>query len=253
MRRKEKWIGFDRRIELGWLDYAAGLVVDGAPGEEVKEGLMAFLQSLSYDPEETGSARPKTVRVILRIWGAPAPGLEGLHADCASLFPNASADGRMALHWAMSVAAYPFFLAHAELLGRLSALQGHASVPQVRRRIREEWGERETVERTSRYVLRSMVAWGVLDDREKGVYAAVRPARELSADVSAQVVRGILLGSGTEYLPVAQLMDHPAAFPFQLNLGLYELRRDPIFRVVSDHGREMVGVGGRGAADHVNS
>ena len=74
---------------------------DGASGEEVRDHLLRFLQSISHDPEESGSARPKTVRVILRIWGAPDAYLEEFNESCALLFETAGPSDRLALHWAV--------------------------------------------------------------------------------------------------------------------------------------------------------
>jgi len=242
--RSSAWIGFDRRIELGWLDFAASLAANGRPGHEIQEELLSFLQSLSFDPHEMGSARAKTARVILRIWGSPEPKLQRLHAACARMVPTASPDVRLALHWTMTVAAYPFFASHAELLGRLLGLQGTASAPQVRRRIREEWGDRSTVDRTSRHVLRSMVAWGVIEDSAKGVYSEVPASRVLPIEASLRLAEGILIASPREYLPLDRLLSNPLAFPFEPQLGLPELREEPNFRLVHDHGRHMVGIAG---------
>src|SRR5947209_6488434 len=90
-------------------------------------------------------------------------------------------DDHLAVHWGMSMAAYPFFGTVAEATGRLLRLQGSAGAAQVQRRTREQLGERETVARAARRILRCFLDWGVLEvSTEKGVYqaAAVRTVED---------------------------------------------------------------------------
>jgi len=57
----------------------------------------------------------------------------------------------------------------------LLALQDNVSASQIQRRIREQYGDRETVSRRVRYVIRGFVNWGVLTDtKQKGVYCQGR-------------------------------------------------------------------------------
>ena len=73
------------------------------------------------------------------------------------------------------MAVYPFWSSVATQVGRLLRLQGSAAAAQVQRRIREQYGERETVARRARYVLRSYLDWGVLQETgAPGVYRAAR-------------------------------------------------------------------------------
>ena len=64
----------------------------------------------------------------------------------------------------MALAAYPFWGAVAAQTGRLLRLQGTVAAAQVQRRIKEGYGERDTVSRAARRVLRSFIDWRVLTD-----------------------------------------------------------------------------------------
>jgi len=60
-------------------------------------------------------------------------------------------------------------------------LQGSAAAAHVQRRVREQYGERETVSRAARRVLRSYLDWGVLQETgAKGVYSAASFASRTS-------------------------------------------------------------------------
>ncbi len=243
MSRRDKWIGFDRRLELSWLDLAASKVAAGASPDELRDDLLSFLQSLSNDPAESGSARPKTIRVILRIWGSPEAELEGFNASCAELFPSSDADARLALHWAMTLAAYPYFHAHAHIIGRMLALQDTVSAAQIRRRIAEKWGDRSTVHRTSRHVVRTMVAWGVLSEAGKGEYRPAPRRPLIAGDGARNLFHAVLLNTRGKAVPWEQLLKHPALFPFDIQLGVRELERGGEIAVAQEGvGTVMVGL-----------
>ena len=78
---------------------------------------------------------------------------------------------RIAVHWGMAMAAYPFWGAVAAHTGRLLLLQGTAAAVHVQRRVKEDYGERETASRAARRVLRSFIDWDVLNETyDKGIY-----------------------------------------------------------------------------------
>lgn len=224
-------IGFDRKLELEWLDLSAAKAAAGASTEEVKEYLLSALDALAYSGEAPGSARAKTVRVLLRIWGGVGPELKPLHDRAIKLLPTIPPDQRLALHWAMTIAAYPFFADHAAVFGRLFPLQEMVSTAQIKRRIAEQWGDRSTVMRTSRHVVRTMVAWGVIEDAGKGSYVQAGSPRPVAPEVTQLLLEAVLLDSDQEALPLAKASKHPALFPFEVRLDVQQLRRSDHVRV----------------------
>lgn len=224
-------IGFDRKLELEWLDVTAAKAAEGASGDEVKEYLLSYLDSLSYGSEASGSARAKTARVLLRIWGGVRPEMKPPHDRALQLLPTIPPEQRLGLHWAMTIAAYPFFADHAAVLGRLFPLQETISAVQIKRRIAEQWGDRSTVMRTSRHVVRTMVAWGVIADAGKGTYVRAGDARPVTADVAQLLLEAVLLDSEEEALPLAKASQHPALFPFDVRLDAQQVRQSDRVRV----------------------
>lgn len=225
MSHKAHWIGFDRRIELSWLDFAAARVAQGATEQDVRQDLLDFLQSLSHDPHESGSARPKTARVILRIWGGSDSHLVSFAESCLRLLETATPSERLALHWAVTMAAYQYFFSHARVIGRVLGLQETISAEQIRKRIKEQWGDRSTVYRTSRYVVRSMVAWGALAECGKGVYSKRPSPHFVTAPVALKLIRAVLYNMSSRAMPLTQLVRHPALFPFEFGLDVADVSR----------------------------
>ena len=63
------------------------------------------------------------------------------------------------LHSAILSAAYPFWFNVATQTGRLLKLQEQITQHQIFNRLKEQYGDRETVSRNARYTIRSFVAW----------------------------------------------------------------------------------------------
>ena len=82
-----------------------------------------------------------------------------------------SRDARFLLNWGMTIAAYPFVGSVGEALGRLLKLQNEARRTDVQRRLREQYGDRDFVNRITRYVISSFLDWGVIaETKDGGVY-----------------------------------------------------------------------------------
>jgi hypothetical protein len=132
----------------------------------------------------------------------------------------------------MTIAAYPYFRDHASAVGTLLSLQERVTAPQVGRRIAANWGDRETVRRTSRHVLRTMVAWGVLSDVGKGAYKLAHDPRGVPWPLAELLMEAVLRGFDSHALPLSHLLGHPAIFPFTLAADIGAVRRSNRFSVV---------------------
>jgi hypothetical protein len=224
-------LGFDRKLDLDWLEMAAAKAAEGAQPSEIKEHLLQNLQTLSYENEASGSARAKTVRVILRIWGGVDTPLQPIHRRALDLLPNVAAEQRFALHWAMTCAAYPFFSDHAAVIGNLLTLHDQVTTNQITRRISDHWGDRSTVFRTSRHVVRTMVAWGAIRDSGKGAYSRGMQPLAISDDAGRILLEAVLLDSEQDALPLQQAGKQPALFPFSFEVDVGMLRGASQFRI----------------------
>jgi hypothetical protein len=121
------------------------------------------------------------------------------------------------IHWGMIMASYPFWGLVAETVGRLLRLQHTAGATQVQRRLREQLGERETVARAARRVLRSFVDWGVLTEtEEKGVYGPATARSIARNDLAVWLFEATLRAAGSKTTSLKLLGQAPALFPFEM-------------------------------------
>ena len=251
-------VGFSQRIRLEWLDYAADAVLAGNGADEVAAALRERLRErFALGDGRVSGNLDKAVAILVRVWAAPPEELRALRNEGLDLLRRAGADDRMPAHWCMCMAAYPFFGAVAEAAGRLLRLQGSVAAAQVQRRLRERLGERETVARAARRVLRAFIDWGVLiETGEKGVYRGA--ARRVVEDRAAAlwVLKAALSAGNAGPQPPSALLRAPRLFPFEVAPpSPAELEASPAFEIVP-HGLDRearLGLAETAQAPHARS
>jgi hypothetical protein len=224
-------IGFDRRLNLDWLDYVAALTNERKEPNEVRQDLVTFLDGKLAGADRSDSACGKAVRLLSRIWVNVNPEVVGLRDQALKLLPTASVDERLAIHWSLCLAGFEFFGDVASHAGRLAVLQGTFSLGQVLRRVYEDWGERSTLKFAVQRTLRSMAQWGaMLDDEAKGGYRLSPKRIAVDGAFASLLIEGLLTCRGGS-INIEQAIRHPALFPFTLDLGNHEIRQHPRFEI----------------------
>ncbi len=243
-------VGLSQRLRLEWLDEAAGLARAGRDRAQAWSALAEMLEEkVSVGGTSPRGNREKTITILMRIWCGPPPRLlplrdaglrlldgmrlaratkpaevmesAGLTEPAVTTEPAGTTEstGRLAVHWGMTMAAYPFWNAVATQVGRLLRLQGVATAAQVHRRVQEQYGERPTVVRATQRVVRSFVDWGILADTEtQGRYVAGEPCWVHAPALVAWLAEAALhIRDGEPAGPVRELLGQPGLFPFRVS------------------------------------
>ena len=220
MSKRHEAIGIKQVVRLEWYDYALDMLIDNMAPNKIREQLDQFirdrLQTGGYG-ERGEQTYTKAVTQIMKCWVTPDKQLMAIRDHALLYARNHQRDIRTALHWAMTISAYPFWHRVAEQTGRLLNLQESVTQKQIRFRCFESMGERSTVERSARRVIRSFVVWGVLKDSdEKGCYE-----KQPSIDIKDQNLIALLFEAVLYAIPEGKaalnlLMNSPALFPFEL-------------------------------------
>ncbi len=125
----------------------------------------------------------------------------------------------LAIHWGMITAVYPFWFNVAWQTGRLLTLQDQVTQAQIVHRLKEQYGDRSTISRYARYVIRSFVAWGVLKDAEaKGCYERSAPMNLADHSLIMLMFEAALHTTPEGQGALSLLLKHPAFFPFHLSV-----------------------------------
>ena len=218
--RRDNQVGFSQRIRLEWLQYTANLVLAGNSRDAIIVALDERLQeTLSVGSRVERGNRHKAITILTKVWMAVPPQLEALRDDGLGFLRHSDANDQTLVHWCMCMAVYPFFGMVAAVTGRVLRLQGKAGAAQVQRRLREQLGERETVARAARRILRLFVDWGVLlETGRPGLYrnAPKRPVNDPNLAVWA--ARAVLAAQRQQPQPVGPVLRGPQLFPFEIAL-----------------------------------
>ncbi len=162
--------------------------------------------------------------MLLHIWSQVPDPAVALRDRILPDFSDFDLADRLAAHWAMCMATYPFFLDVASNVGRLLSLQGEISLASLKRRLAERWGDRSLMPQATRKVVRSMVAWGALCDVKPGLYTHRASPMDIGTAASTLLVEAILVGGGQRSLAISDLERHPALFAFRISTSVGILR-----------------------------
>jgi hypothetical protein len=226
-------IGFDRFIPLDWA--AAALKVRAELG--TLDELNALLDAAGLGV----AARKKTRTVLNRLWLAPRPELADFAERGVAILKADPSVPIAALTWGMAIATYPFFGKVAELVGRLSALQGDCASAEVHRRMSEAYGEREGTYRMTNMVLQSQASWGAIDRVEKGKrLVRMKPIVVSDEQAVAWLVEAALRYVG-KAVSVSALSSQVVLYPFVLDQPLgYLVSKSPNLAVHSQGSSSQV-------------
>ena len=235
-------IGFSQPVELEWLNAAADWTAAGYPPEEIRRRLDELLATrIAVGTTSKKSSRYKRISILMTIWVTPRRELVDFRDHASKLLEPGSS--RIALHYAMLTATYPFFWSVASQVGRMLRLQDEISMTQVKRRCKEVLGERDTVAYAATRVVKTLVDLGLLKRGQKiGNYAA--PDRSITTEIAAV---GVLLEAGMlaekkRTTLLEGIITTPALFPFHIPTSR-ELARQQFSRLSisgGEHGGERV-------------
>jgi hypothetical protein len=213
---KRPLVGFSQRIQLEWLEQTAQLLLEGNSREQIHYALDELLKDkLSIGNSGKFGNRRNTICILLNIWVSVPKQLESLRDEGLEHLHRLPLDSHLPIHWGMTAVSYPFFGTVAEIVGRLLRLQGSVSAAQVQRRLCEQLGERETVVRAGRRVLRAFVDWSILQDtREKGIYQAAPSYFIADQQLRTWLVEAVLLANDVPAGNLRNVSQSPMLFPF---------------------------------------
>jgi len=211
-------IGFSQRVRLEWLEHTANLVLAGNDKVVVNDALQELLRNkVSVGGQGKRGNREKIVTILMKTWLTVPREFEALRDEGLNILQGLPRKNRITVHWGMALAAYPFWGAVAAHTGRLLRLQGRAAAFHIQRRVKEQYGERETASRAARRVLRSFIDWGVLHEtQDKGVYAQGIQYSIQDPRLVAWLVEASLHARVNGSAAIKDLLDSPSMFPFRL-------------------------------------
>lgn len=219
MGKRHEAIGIKQAIRFEWMQKAANLLLAGLDAKTIRQELHEFLtdrKGNGSEGERSEQTRTFVVDNLMKTWVSPDLLLVPFR-DAALAFLHKHPSMGIAVHWGMISAAYPFWFNVARQTGRLLALQDQVTHMQIINRLKEQYGDRQSVSRCAQYVIRSFVAWGALKDSDsKGCYEKVAQVSIDDSDLAILMFESVLLATPDAKGALGLLLNNPAFFPFQL-------------------------------------
>lgn len=218
MSERHDKIGIQRELHVDWFDHAASIYAAGYKKLAARQEFYSYLDSVSgFSVPLTEQTKIYISNALVKTWIDPDEELIPLR-DAAYKLINIKTANRTAIHWSLLCAAYPFWFNVASSVGRLLNLQDQATQSQIVLRLKERYGDRQTVSRRARYVIRSFVAWGVLkDSKAQGCYEKTTPIAITEPDLSVLMLESALHALPEGKASLSLLLNNPAFFPFHMS------------------------------------
>lgn len=219
MGKRHEKIGIKQVIRLEWMDHVLNMLLAGMEPEAIRTELKDYLADKKQSGG-TGERGEKTYLMAigpLSSWFDPEPELVDFRDHALMLASKIQQRHWLPLHWAILSAAYPFWFNVATQTGRLLNLQEQVTQRQIFNRLKEQYGDRETVSRNARYAIRSFVAWGILKDtRSKGSYEKSDTLLIQDKDLVILLLEAALHATPEGKGAWSLLINSPSFFPFHL-------------------------------------
>ena len=212
-------IGIKQAIRYEWMQKAANLLFAGLDAKSIRHELHDYLANRKGNGSQgsrSDQSRAFAVNNLMKIWVTPDSDLVSFR-DEALAYLSRHPSMALPVHWAMISAVYPFWFNVAGQTGRLLNLQDQVAQQQIINRLKEQYGDRQTVSRYARFVIRSFVAWGVLKDSgAKGCYEKISPLVIPDHELTVLLFQSALHATPDGKVALGLLSNAPVFFPFQL-------------------------------------
>jgi len=224
MMNKNAPVGFSQLIKRAWLDFTVQQKLEGHSAIKARSILDHFLaEQISVGSNARRNSRQRTISILSKIWLNVPKSIDSFREEGLMHFQKNPENIRIAAHWGMAMATYPFFAIGAENMGRLLKLQNEVSTIQLQKRMGEKLGERETVTRATRQLIRCWAEWGILTEGDhKGIYQVVESPLIIDSQFTTWLLESALLARQEQSANVHNLVNYtPALFPFQLSADYF--------------------------------
>lgn len=201
-------ITFSRNLNIDWLNAVAGYRLAGVNREDAASALNELVGQRIASKDNIRKSRT----LLLSIWYDNDPWfLAQAETTCRGL-PHSQ---WLPVHWALMLLKFPIFHDVCDVAGKLLEYKECITIAQIKQRVFEKWGARNTMLHTLPKVVQTLKDIHALEPGEvKGTYKA--HAWKVSDLQSATMLTAALLASNDrQQMTWNALSQDPAIFPFE--------------------------------------
>ena len=200
-------IGLSKNVKLEWMNVAADQHLLGKTQNEAMPVIDEKIQE-----SIKCQANVRTIRAILmNMWFKNQDWFLDKATEAAS---GASEQERLAIHWALMLARYPFFYDLCSAIGGLLEFRDEITLEQIRNRVFDKWGARATLKPGLSQVIHMLKDLNILNPvKPVGTYTHNKITVS-DPNMMQLLCASVVMASGKEYMTWENITQHPALFPF---------------------------------------
>lgn len=208
-----KMVGYACSIRLPWLNKAVQMLEEKLTEAEYKEKMNEYL---SFEIDSPTRLR-KTREILMNVWYYPSEELDTTRTEARTLldkYPEQSA----AIQYCMLCLTYPVFADVCKIMGKLFEFQEEVTNPALKQKLYDDWGERGTLEATTRRITLTLKEMDILRNETKTRYILHKIPVQTEAVLNFIITQGMKLG-GSSYYSYTELGNLYILFPFKYQVS----------------------------------
>jgi hypothetical protein len=227
-----KMVGYACNVKLSWLNYTVSLLDENLTEPEFKEKLNEYL---SFEIDGPTRLR-KTREILMNIWFYERDDIASVRAEAKTLlqrFPECD----IAIHLCMIYLTYPVFADVCKFMGRLFDFQDVITNTVLRQKLYDEWGERGSLESTTRRITLTLKDMGILSNEARTRYRLTKHNVTAGPVIDFMIFTAMKI-DGSGYYPFVNLTDLNVLFPFTYQVTKEQFMQNKKF-LTSNFGGEF--------------
>lgn len=215
-----KMVGYACNIRLSWLNEAVRMLKEDLEEAEYKDKMNEYL---SFEIDSPTRLR-KTREILMNIWYYPSDELDPIRKEARDVlaeYPECSAP----IQYLMLCLTYPVFNDVCKIMGRLFEFQDDITNPALKQKLYDAWGERGTLETTTRRITLTLKDMDILRNESKTRYILHRIQIDNDKVLDFVIAQGMRL-DGSSYYSYTELEHLRILFPFEYRVKKELLMQD---------------------------
>ncbi len=225
-----KMVGYACSIRLPWLNKAVQMLEENLPEAEYKEKMNEYL---SFEIDSPTRLR-KTREILMNVWYYPSEELDDVRIEAKALLEKYS-EQSVAIQYCMLCLAYPVFADVCKIMGKLFEFQEEVTNSALKQKLYDDWGERGTLEATTRRITLTLKEMDILRNETKTRYILNKIPVQNEAVLNFIITQGMKL-DGSSYYSYTELGNIYILFPF-----IYQVSKEMLMQ---EERYAMTGFGG---------
>lgn len=227
-----KTVGFACSIRLQWLKKAIQLLDENLDEAAYKKELNEYL---AFEIESPTRLR-KTREILMKIWYYDDEIINPYRKEALELIDKYP-EYIVPISLCLIYLAYPVVADVCKFMGRIFEYHDEVTNAILKQKLYDDWGERGTLETTSRRVTLTLKELGILTDTTRTRYRLNKMELRHSK-VVAFVLAAAMQIDGNSYYTFNELNEFCMLFPYDIIISKEEILTDPHF-IATHFGGEM--------------